>query len=464
MNSQELRAALAIGLLYIIRMLGLFMLLPVLPLVGNELPFATPLLIGLALGVYGLTQALLQIPMGLMSDRWGRKPVILAGLLLFIAGSLVAASASTIYGVIFGRLLQGCGAIASSLLALVSDVTRIDQRSKAMAIIGISIATSFAVALVTGPLLLDYAGLSGLFMFSAVTGVLGIVVLFGLIPTPRVLVRNLDSSLTRDRVQEVIRNTDLQKMTLGVFMLHYLLMSGFLVFPVLLIATGEFDATDFSGVYLGLLVATFVLMGPCMWLADRSGFAKGMLLGMIGLFAVSMLLFATVSSTILVLASMMLFFMAFNLLEVIMPALLSRAAPAGARGTAMGVYSTAQFAGAFAGGAVGGLILSMGEITHLLYFNAMACVIWFATSWHLKKTGNLASKVFHLGQNQDLSANAVADALLSLDGVLDVVFVDDDNIAYLKIDKDRLDENALATLEHGKPADAKQGPNMSGST
>ena len=454
MNSQELRAALAIGLLYIIRMLGLFMLLPVLPLVGNDLPLATPLLIGLALGVYGLTQALLQIPMGLMSDRWGRKPVILAGLLLFIIGSLAAASANTIYGIIFGRLLQGCGAIASTLLALVSDVTRIDQRSKAMAIIGISIATSFAVALVTGPLLLGYAGLSGLFIFSALTGVLGILVLYGLIPTPRVLVRNLDASLTRDRVQEVISNADLQKMTLGVFMLHYLLMSGFLVFPVLLLATGEFDTTDFSGVYLGLLVATFVLMGPFMWLADRSGLTKGMLLGMIGLFAVSMLLFATVSSTTLVLASMMLFFMAFNLLEVIMPALLSRAAPAGARGTAMGVYSTAQFAGAFAGGAVGGLLLSTGDMAYLLYFNAMACMVWFAVSWRLKKTGNLASKVFHLGQNRDLSANAVADALLSLDGVLDVAFVNDDKIAYLKIDKDRLDEKALAALEHGEPAGA----------
>jgi len=310
------------------------------------------------------------------------------------------------------------------------------------------------VALVTGPLLLGYAGLSGLFIFSALTGVLGILVLYGLIPTPRVLVRNLDASLTRDRVQEVISNADLQKMTLGVFMLHYLLMSGFLVFPVLLLATGEFDTTDFSGVYLGLLVATFVLMGPFMWLADRSGLTKGMLLGMIGLFAVSMLLFATVSSTTLVLASMMLFFMAFNLLEVIMPALLSRAAPAGARGTAMGVYSTAQFAGAFAGGAVGGLLLSTGDMAYLLYFNAMACMVWFAVSWRLKKTGNLASKVFHLGQNRDLSANAVADALLSLDGVLDVAFVNDDKIAYLKIDKDRLDEKALAALEHGEPAGA----------
>lgn len=449
MNKQELLAAFAVGLLYIIRMLGLFMILPVLPVVGVQLDLATPLLVGLALGVYGLTQAILQIPMGLLSDRYGRKPIILTGLILFILGSVLAASAESIYGVIAGRLLQGCGAISSSLLALLADVTRIDQRAKAMAIVGISIATSFGLALVSGPLLLSLAGLSGIFVFSAATGVFGIIVLYTMIPAPRLAVRSAETSLKPERLRDIGRNPDLQKMMMGVFMLHFLLMSGFQVFPHLFVATGEIQVSDHAMLYFMLLLVTFILMGPFMWLADKPAHTKPMLLVMIVVFGASQLLFANVVSLYPVLVGMVLFFMAFNLLEVIMPTLLSRSAPAGARGTAMGVYSTAQFAGAFAGGAIGGLLLSGGEISHLLYFNALACGVWFLLSVRLKKTGNLGSRVVHLDRNQVLSANEVADALLSVGGVIDVVFLEAEQLAYLQVDKDRLDENALTRLEQG---------------
>jgi|TARA_B110000503_G_scaffold142724_1_gene240574 MFS family permease len=455
MNKQELRAAISIGLLYVIRMLGLFMILPVLPAVGADLALATPLLIGLALGVYGLSQAVLQIPMGLLSDKFGRKPVILAGLLMFIFGSLVAANADTIIGVIVGRLLQGCGAIASALLALLSDVTRVDQRSKAMAIVGISIGLSFAVALVAGPLVFVQAGLSGIFYFAAISGVLGIVVLFTLIPDAKVAVRNPEIGLRPERLLEITASPDLRRMVLGVFMLHYLLMSGFLVFPALLAGTGEIQTSDHSLVYFGLLLTTFVLMGPFMWLSDKPALTKAMLLLMIGGFAVSMLLFVNVVNLYPVLISMAIFFMAFNLLEVILPALVSRSAPAGARGTAMGIYSTGQFAGAFAGGALGGLLLSTGDMTYLLYVNTALCMGWLLISLKLKKTGNLGSQVFHLDHLAQLSAKEVADTLLSVKGVMDVVLLEGEKVAYLKINKDQLDTNALMQLEREGLATAR---------
>lgn len=446
MNKQELRAAVSIGLLYIIRMLGLFMVLPVLPVVGSELPLATPLLIGLALGIYGLSQAVLQIPMGLLSDKFGRKPVILAGLLVFVLGSLVAATADTIYGVLVGRLLQGCGAIASTLLALLSDVTRVDQRSKAMAIVGISIGASFGVALVAGPWMFTLVGLSGIFYFAGASGLLGILVLFTLIPSPQLAVRNPEIGIRPERLLEIAASPDLRRMMLGVFMLHYLLMSGFLVFPVLLAATGEIEITDHSLVYFGLLLITFVLMGPFMWLSDKPALTKRMLLLMIGFFVLAMLMMANVVSFYPVLAALAVFFMAFNLLEVILPALVSRAAPAGARGTAMGLYSSAQFAGAFAGGALGGFLLSSGDLLWLLCVNVALCLVWFIVSLGLKKTGNLGSREFHLEHLSQLSAKEVADKLLSVRGVLDVVLFSSEKTAYLKVDRDQLDEAALVAL------------------
>ena len=182
MNQQERSATSAIGLIYLIRMLGLFMVLPVLPLVAPNLLGATSVLIGLALGIHGLSQSLLQIPLGILSDRWGRKPLIIAGLLMLVLGSLVAAVSTHIYGVILGRFLQGCGAISGVLLALMADVTRVDQRSKAMTIIGLAIGSSFALALVLGPLIAASQGLRGLFVVTGILGLVGLVLVFTLVP------------------------------------------------------------------------------------------------------------------------------------------------------------------------------------------------------------------------------------------------------------------------------------------
>jgi MFS family permease len=357
MNKFEIRTAASIGLLYIVRMLGLFMVLPVLPLLVDEIDGATPALIGLAIGAYGLSQALLQIPLGALSDRIGRKPVILGGLVVFIAGSLVAAFAEGIYGVVVGRALQGMGAIASTLLALISDVTRAEHRSKVMAIVGMSIGGSFGLALILGPLIAGVAGLQGVFLFTAAAGMVGIAVLAGLVPTPTVRSRDPGANVTLSRILPVLGNGDLRRTAFGIFSLHFVLMSSFIVLPLLLAATGRIEGTQYAMVYFWVLLASFILMTPLMWLSDRPGSARIMLPAMILVIAGASLLLSRVQDYYPVLFAMMVFFMAFNLLEVMLPAMVSKVAPLGERGTAMGIYSTAQFAGGFAGAALGGVIL-----------------------------------------------------------------------------------------------------------
>jgi MFS family permease len=383
MNRQEIKATCSIALLYVVRMLGLFMVLPVLPLLADSIDGATPLLIGLALGAYGLSQAVLQIPMGIWSDRFGRKRVIAIGLSIFILGSVIAGLSDNIYGIIFGRFLQGCGAIASTLLALVGDVTRSNNRSKAMAIVGMSIGASFGIALVLGPWISVHFGLDGLFFTTAALGILGLLVLTTF-PSVEINTAESDRTLYLERLGDVLKDSGMMRATFGVFVLHYLLMSSFVVFPLLMIGTGEIKAESHHVYYFTLLLVTFVLMGPLMRLSDKDGYALRIALAMIGTFIAANLVLAFDGSFYSVMIGMVLFFMAFNLLEVVLPAIVSRIAPAGFRGTAMGVYSSAQFAGAFVGGALGGFIAGGWEITYVLWVNALVCLIWIGVTMGLK--------------------------------------------------------------------------------
>jgi len=448
MNRQEVQTAASIGLLYLVRMLGLFMVLPVLPIAGRDLSYATPALIGLALGIYGLSQAILQIPMGLLSDKFGRKNVILAGLTLFIMGSLVAAYSDSIYGVITGRFLQGCGAIASSLLALMSDLIRIDHRSKAMAIIGISIGASFGLALVIGPLVYSFFGLEGVFLFAALAGIMGILVLLMVIPTPRVRTQNLESMLQKERIMTVLKDPGLMRVNVGIFMTHYLLMASFIAFPLIFEGTGNILQERHSLYYLVTLVISFVLMTPFMWLSDRAEYAKPILLAAIAICVVSLVWLGSSNAYYPVLAAITLFFMAFNLLEVTLPARVSKIAAAGSRGTAMGVYSSSQFAGIFAGGTVGGMILSGSDISTLMYVNALLCSMWLIFSLSLPVLGDIASRTFSYDESCLLSTNQLLERLLSIRGVIDVALIEEEKIAYLKVDKNNFDDSELATIGH----------------
>jgi MFS family permease len=381
MTSQEIKAALSIALLYVVRMLGLFMVLPVLPLVAESISGATPFLIGLALGAYGLSQAVLQIPMGIWSDRFGRKRIIIAGLMVFILGSLIAGLSDDIYGVILGRFLQGCGAIASSLLALVGDVTSPDNRSKAMAIVGMSIGASFGVALVLGPLLNVHLGLSGLFLLTAILGGLGVLVA---LTFPNRNSQQLNHWRPED-FKVVFSDSGLLRTTFGVFTLHYLLMSSFVAFPLLMTSTGQIDPEVHHLYYLGLLVVSFILMAPIMRVSDKPGKAVPIALAMILAFVAANVMLAVDHHFYGVMIGMALFFMAFNLLEVVLPAILSRIAPEEYRGSAMGVYASAQFAGAFAGGAIGGFIAGGWDMTYVLWVNALICLIWLIVTMGLRK-------------------------------------------------------------------------------
>lgn len=446
MNRQELSAASSIGLLYLIRMLGLFMVLPVLPLVAPEVPGATPLLVGLAIGIYGLSQGLLQIPFGLLSDIIGRKAVIAGGLLLFIIGSFVAAMAETVYGLVLGRFLQGCGAIASTLLALMSDLTRVDQRGKSMAIIGIAIGSSFGLALVLGPLVAEAWGLAGVFYLTGVLGLLGLALLALLIPSPKVMSVNLDSAVQKNRMTAVMRDPVLWRMNVSVFFLHFMLVSGFSVFPLLFADTGRIGVEDHSLYYLVLLLGSFLLMLPFMRMFDRMTDGKPIMLTMVAFSLIAFLMLGSWQSYAVVLAGMTLFFMAFNLLEVVLPAQLSKIASAGSRGTAMGVYTTCQFLGIFAGGVVSGLLLTVWDVTVVMLVNAAVAVLWLGMLASFPRLGEIGSRTVALGKLAERPAKECMDGLLSVDGVIDAVVIESDRVAYLKVDEQRFDDRLLEQM------------------
>ncbi len=357
MNAQERRTVGSLALLYAFRMLGLFMVLPLLALYAAEMPGATALTIGLALGVYGLTQAFLQIPLGWLSDRIGRKPVIVGGLVVFALGSALAALADSVTGVIAGRALQGAGAIASTVLALVADLTRDEQRTKAMALVGISIGASFAIALVLGPVVAGFGGLVAVFWFTACLAMVGIAIVTLAVPTPEIGARHEEVGARSGLILRSVRDPALARLNIGVFTLHFVLMALFLLVPGFLQDIAGIDRAAHWQVYLPALLLSLLGMVPLMTLAERGGRLREVFLFAVVLLFVAVATLATASTSVQIYVALWLFFVGFNYLEATLPSLVSKTVFAGGKGTALGVYSTSQFLGAFAGGAAGGWLL-----------------------------------------------------------------------------------------------------------
>ncbi|MFO7646748.1 MFS transporter [Halomonas campaniensis] len=443
----ERRAITGLAGLYATRMLGLFMVLPVLALYADDLAGATPLLVGLALGVYGLTQAVLQIPFGALSDRLGRKPVIAAGLLLFLAGSVVAASAESIGGVILGRCLQGSGAVAAAIMALLADQTREQVRTAAMATIGLSIGVAFAVAMVLGPWLAAAFGLSAVFWFTALLAGAGLVVLWKLVPPAPRRLQHRDVGIDRAQLGATLGRRDLLRLDLSIFALHLILMAIFVAVPFRLLEAGV--AVERHGLtYLGIMLLAFAAMVPLVILAEKRRQMKAMCLSAIAAITLSLGGLAGLGSGLWSLFGwLLLFFVAFNLLEATLPSMLSKLAPAGAKGTAMGVYSTGQFLGAFLGGVLGGFLAQQWGLSAVFLGCALFGLVWLALMAGMASPPHLASEVVALdGDHHGDALDTLMARFAEVAGVEDVLVVPEERLAYLKVDRQRLDEEALARL------------------
>jgi len=447
MTASEQRATFALAGIYAVRMLGLFLIFPVFALYAEHLSGATPLLVGVAVGAYGLTQALLQIPFGMVSDRLGRKPVIVFGLLVFALGSAVAALGTDVWTVIAGRALQGAGAVAGVVMALLADLTRESQRTKAMATIGMTIGLSFSVALMAGPLLDQLWGVPGIFWMVGAGALGSIGLLLWAVPTPQRSIVHRDAEVVSGQLGAVLRNPDLLRLDFGIFALHMVMTSLFLAVPLMLRDTAGLAAVEHWKVYLPALVLSVAAMVPFIVLAERRGRMKGVFLAAIALVLAAQLgLNAFAGSALAIGAWIFVFFAGFNVLEATLPSLVSKIAPAAAKGTAMGIYATAQFAGAFLGGVGGGLAHQYYGLSGVFTFGVVACAAWLGVAGGMQRPAPLSRRLLPVGALGASEAEALTARLLAVPGVVEAEVIAEEGVAYLKVDPARLDEGALDAL------------------
>lgn len=442
MTPLELRATWGLGVVFSLRVLGMFMVLPVLTTYGMLLSGASEALIGIAIGIYGLTQAIFQIPLGLLADRIGRKSLIVAGLLIFTLGSLIAAMSDSIWGVILGRALQGSGAIAAAVMALLSDLTREQNRTKAMAFIGISFGITFAVAMVLGPVVTHNWGLHALFWGTAFLAVIGIFVTLVVIPSSDTTVLNREASMVKGNFAKVLSNQRLLKLNFGIMCLHLLLMANFVALPQMLTLAGLPPEQHWK-VWLVTMLISFTSVLPFIVYAEKKRRMRQVVIGCITLLCLAeILLLFSRQHFWAVIIGVQLFFVAFNLMEAILPSLISKESPAGYKGTAMGIYSTSQFMGVAIGGSMAGWLLGFGGTSAVFIANVLIAALWLLVSFSMQQPPYVSSLRIALPQFaiQDTTLEKRIKAQV---GVIEAMVIAAEQNAYVKIDSAQTNRRQL---------------------
>ncbi len=443
MTTRERQAAFWLAGVFSLRMLGLFMILPVFALYAEHLRGNTPVLAGLAIGVYGFSQALFQIPFGFLSDRYGRKRMIYLGLLIFAAGSVVAALADSIWGVILGRALQGGGAVSAAVMALAADLTREEHRIKVMAVIGVTIGVSFAASMILGPVLNGWIGVPGIFWLTGVLALVGIAVVRFRVPDPVESRIHRDAEPVVSQFGRVLGDGQLLRLNFGIFTLHLLLTATFVAMPLALRDAGLASDQHWE-VYLPALVFSMAAMVPFVILAEKYRRLKPVFLGAILTLALTEFGLLALHDAVLEMALLLLvFFTAFNLLEATLPSLIAKLAPPDAKGTAMGIYSSSQFLGAFAGGALGGWLRGLYGLQGVFAFATLATLAWLLVAWTMQNPRYLSNYLLNVGALDEVEARLLTLRLSEIQGVAEAVVIAAEGVAYLKVDRGALDEPAL---------------------
>ncbi|MGA7181515.1 MAG: MFS transporter [Thiobacillaceae bacterium] len=452
LSRNERRATVGLATIYGLRMLGMFLILPVFALYAAHIPGGNDhFKVGLALGAYGLTQGLLQLPFGMVSDRIGRKRVIVFGLLLFAAGSFVAAGSTTIQGIIIGRVIQGAGAVSAAVAALLADLTREEHRTKAMASIGATIGLTFAVSLVLGPVLDKWIGVPGIFALTGVLAIAAIGVVMLYVPKPLLSHFHADAEANPARLKDVLKDTQLLRLNFGIFALHAAQMAMFVVIPVALADYAGLPKAHHWWVYLPVVMGSFLLAVPGIIVGEKRGKLKPVFVGAVALMlAAQLALSQSLHSFFGLVASLFAYFVAFNLLEATLPSLISKLAPASAKGTAMGVYNTAQSLGLFVGGVAGGWLAQHQGFGSVFDLCAVLMGAWLVLALGMRAPPAVKTRMFHVESLNPSRAQELRASLAALAGVVEASVLPDEGVAMLKVKQSGWDEAAAMRLLQGE--------------
>jgi len=440
MTPMELRATSSLAAIYGLRMFGMFSILPIFAIYASSFPeHPSPFMIGLALGAYGLTQALFQLPFGMASDRFGRKPMIYLGLGIFAVGSMMAALAMNIEGMIIGRAIQGAGAVSAVVTALLADLTRDEHRTKAMATIGATIGIAFAVSLIGGPLLNQWIGVPGIFFMTALLTLAAMAVVKFVVPDPIHSHYHSDASAAPAKLKDVLKNAQLLRLNYGIFALHAAQMAMFVVVPFAISKASDMNVNQHWTIYLPVLLASFAFMVPAIIYAEKQAKMKQVFVAAVATMLLAQLVFAgSIQHFWGIVFSLTLYFIAFNVLEASLPSIISKMAPAAAKGTAMGVYNTAQSLGIFVGGAMGGYLSHRFGFASVFIFCSVMMLLWLILAYSMQAPPAVKTKMYSMNEaNVELTADQaqkLKNKLSKLAGVLEAVVLPQERTVILKVD------------------------------